>query len=67
MFLFKELADYLKINNLTLAQFLGEAIFEQQVKTKTKQSVVEIIQAEDLFDIIYQIQIVPKLPEPDQI
>lgn len=67
VFLIRELAEYLKLNKISLTQFLGESVFQQQVKTKTKQSTVEIIQADDLFDLIYSIQIVPKLPEPDQI
>ncbi len=38
--------------NVSLYDFFEGAIYEQQVKTKTKQNVVEIIASKDFFELL---------------
>ena len=38
--------------NVSLYDFFDGAIYEQLVKTKTKQNVVEIISAKDFFELL---------------
>jgi hypothetical protein len=38
--------------NVSLYDFFEGAIYEQLVKTKTKQNVVEIINAKDFFELL---------------
>jgi len=38
--------------NVSLYDFFDGAIYEQLVKTKTKQNVVEIIAAKDFFELL---------------
>lgn len=40
--------------NMSLYDFFGKAIYDQQVKTKTKQNIVEIINAKDFFDLLQE-------------
>lgn len=46
------LTEYLLRNNMSLFTLYDGKIYDQLVKTKTKESVVEIIQSQDFFDII---------------
>lgn len=48
-------------------EFLADVKYNQQVKTKTKQSVVDIVGADDFFDLVYQNNILPKLEEESQL
>jgi hypothetical protein len=38
--------------NISIYDFFEGSIYEQQVKTKTKQNKVEIIEAKDFFDLL---------------
>lgn len=40
--------------NVTLYDFFDGAIFEQLVKTKTKQNTVEIIEAKHFFELLHK-------------
>lgn len=46
------LTEYLLRNNMSLFTLYDGKIYDQLVKTKTKESIVEIIHAKDFFDII---------------
>ena len=46
------LTEYLLRNNMSLFTLYDGKIYDQLVKTKTKESVVEIISADDFFKII---------------
>jgi hypothetical protein len=46
------LTEYLLRHNMSLFTLYDGKIYDQLVKTKTKESVVEIISAEDFFTII---------------
>jgi hypothetical protein len=46
------LTEYLLRNNMSLFTLYDGKIYDQLVKTKTKESVVEIIQSQDFFNII---------------
>ncbi len=61
IFFLQEFNTYLKQNQMNLSQFLGSVKYQQQVKTKTKQSIVEIATSEELFELIYSQNVVPKL------
>ena len=61
-FLF-EFKNYLNNENLTLEQFLKDVKYSQQVRTTTKQSEYDIVSSEDLFELIYSQNIVPKNPD----
>ena len=46
--------------NISLYDFFDGIIYEQQVKTKTKQNVIEILNSKDFFEILRSIFIFRK-------
>lgn len=55
-----ELQQLLVKQKSDISTFLEQVKYNQQVKTKTKQTSVEIVRAEDFFNMTYQY--IPSLP-----
>ena len=67
MVLMLALTEYLIKSNIPLYDLFGEAIYQQVVKTKTKQKNVEIINSNDFFDVLHKIGIQTEESEHDNL
>ncbi len=45
---------YLLENNMTTAEFFRAVVYEQNVKSKTKQQTLDIMRAEDFFRVLHE-------------
>jgi len=43
---------FLLENNATTAEFFGEVVYQQNVKSKSKQQTLDILKAEDFFRLL---------------
>lgn len=57
MIIMMNLTDYLLTTRMPLYELFSEAIYKQFVKTKTKQKAVDLMNATDFFQILYQVEL----------